>query len=51
MPDSEKPAPPTPEAPPPGTGDSLQDASDEAVREIERRRDEGGGHAGTGDIG
>jgi hypothetical protein len=37
-------------APPPGEGNSLGDASREAVREIERRRD-GGGHAGSGDIG
>ena len=31
----------------PGQGETLEDASDEAVREIEKR----GGHAGTGDIG
>jgi hypothetical protein len=36
-----------PPAPPPGEGDSLEDAAQEAVREIERR--EGG--AGSGDIG
>ena len=34
----------------PGQGDSLEDASEEAVAEIEKRRD-GGGHAGAGDIG
>ncbi len=34
----------------PGRGNSLQDASDEAVREIEKSRD-GAGHAGTGDFG
>lgn len=34
----------------PGQGDTLQDASDEAVREMESRRD-GAGHAGTGDFG
>ncbi len=34
----------------PGQGDTLKDASDEAIAEIEKRRD-GGGHAGTGDIG
>ena len=33
-----------------GRGDSLKDASDEAVVEIEERRD-GVGHAGAGDIG
>lgn len=33
----------------PGT-DTLKDASDEAVAEMEKRRD-GGGHSGTGDIG
>jgi prolyl-tRNA editing enzyme YbaK/EbsC (Cys-tRNA(Pro) deacylase) len=38
------------EAPPPGSGDSIEDASDEAVREMEKRRD-GTGHAGAGDIG
>lgn len=31
----------------PGQGDTLKDASDEAVRAIEERD----GHAGTGDIG
>jgi hypothetical protein len=35
-------------AEPPGEGDSLEDAAQEAVREIDRR---GTGHAGTGDIG
>lgn len=34
----------------PGQGDTLQDASDEAVREMEKSRD-GAGHAGTGDFG
>ena len=34
----------------PAKGDTLEDAADEAVREIERRED-GGGHAGAGDIG
>ena len=34
----------------PGQGDTLKDASDEAVNEIEKRR-EGGGNAGMGDIG
>ena len=34
----------------PGQGDTLKDASDEAVAEMEKRRD-GGGHAGAGDIG
>ncbi len=40
-------------APPEGAegGDSLADASEEAVREIERRRDGSGGYAGEGDIG
>ena len=34
----------------PGQGDTLKDASDEAVREMEKRRD-GAGHAGAGDLG
>ena len=34
---------------PPGEGDSIEDASREAVREIEK--DGEGGHAGRGDIG
>jgi hypothetical protein len=34
---------------PPGEGEGIEDASDEAVRELERRGGEG--HAGTGDIG
>jgi hypothetical protein len=34
----------------PGQGNSLDDLSDEAVREMENRRD-GKGHAGTGDYG
>lgn len=36
-------------AEPPGEGESVDDAADEAVREIEKRGGEG--HAGTGDIG
>ena len=36
-------------AEPPGEGESVEDASKEAVRELEKRgRD---GHAGAGDIG
>jgi hypothetical protein len=38
-----------PATPPPGEGESLEDASNDALREIERR--DGEGHAGTGDIG
>jgi prolyl-tRNA editing enzyme YbaK/EbsC (Cys-tRNA(Pro) deacylase) len=38
------------EAEPPGQGESIEDASREAVREMEKRRD-GTGHAGAGDIG
>jgi|GEM_PF-6231583 len=34
----------------PGQGNTLEDLSDETVREMERRRD-GAGHAGTGDYG
>jgi hypothetical protein len=34
----------------PGQGDTLKDASDEAVREMEKGRD-GAGHVGTGDLG
>jgi hypothetical protein len=34
----------------PGQGNSLQDLSEEAVREMENRED-GEGHAGTGDFG
>ena len=34
---------------PPGEGESLADAAEEAVRELEKREDEG--HAGRGDIG
>ena len=34
----------------PGEGNSLQDASDEAVSEVEKRTG-GTGHAGAGDIG
>jgi len=33
-----------------GQGNTLKDASDEAVRELEKRKD-GAGHAGTGDYG
>jgi hypothetical protein len=36
--------------PPPGDGEGIEEASQEALRELERRRD-GGGHAGAGDIG
>lgn len=32
-----------------GEGESIQDASADAVRELEKRGDEG--HAGSGDIG
>ncbi|MFN3389462.1 MAG: hypothetical protein ACK40O_11080 [Allosphingosinicella sp.] len=35
-------------APPPREGEGLKEASDDAVRDIERR---GTGHAGRGDIG
>ncbi len=34
----------------PGQGNSLEDLSEETVREMENRRD-GAGHAGTGDYG
>ncbi len=34
----------------PGSGNSLEDAADEAAREMDKRRD-GEGHAGAGDIG
>ena len=34
--------------PPPGEGEGIEEASNEAVRDIERR---GTGHAGRGDIG
>ena len=37
-------------AEPPGEGEGVDEASEEAVRELEKRRD-GGGHAGAGDIG
>ena len=36
--------------PPAGEGNSLEDASEEAVREMKKRA-EGTGHAGAGDIG
>ncbi|MBV8687772.1 MAG: hypothetical protein JOZ90_03875 [Alphaproteobacteria bacterium] len=44
-------AAPTP--PPDGAEghDSLADAAEEAVREIEKRRDGSGGYSGEGDIG
>ena len=38
------------EAAKPPRGDTLEDASEEAVADIEKRRG-GTGHAGTGDIG
>jgi hypothetical protein len=41
-------------APPPDGADgddTLEDASDEAVREIEKRHDGSGGYSGEGDIG
>ena len=38
-----------PAAEPPGEGDGIAEASDEAVRELEKRGDEG--HGGAGDIG
>lgn len=31
--------------------DTLEDAAEEALREIEKRRDGSGGYAGEGDIG
>jgi hypothetical protein len=34
----------------PPSGNSLEDAAEEASRELERRKD-GTGHAGSGDIG
>lgn len=34
---------------PPGKGEGIDEAAEEAVRELEKR--EGEGHAGTGDIG
>jgi hypothetical protein len=47
-------ADPKPE-PPPGEGaqggNSLEDASEEAVREIEKRHDGSSGYSGEGDIG
>ena len=39
-----------PAAADPAGGETLKDASDEAVAEMKKRRD-GGGHAGAGDIG
>ena len=44
---------PDPLPPPDGAGghDTLEDASDEAVREIEKRHDGSGGYSGEGDIG
>jgi len=41
-------------APPPDSAeghDTLEDAAEEAVREIEKRRDGSGGYSGEGDIG
>lgn len=38
-----------PKADPPGEGEGIDEASDEAVRELEKRGDEG--HSGAGDIG
>lgn len=38
-----------PDSDPPGSGESIEDASRDAVRELEKRGDEG--HAGAGDIG
>ena len=40
----------TGQTPPPGSGDSIEDAAKEAEAELEKRRD-GTGHAGAGDIG
>ena len=34
----------------PGQGNTLEDLSEETVREMEKRKD-GAGHAGTGDYG
>ncbi|MEA3038357.1 MAG: hypothetical protein QOE79_870 [Sphingomonadales bacterium] len=31
--------------------DTLEDAAEEALREIEKRRDGSGGYAGEGDVG
>ena len=42
--DKDERAPPTP-----GEGEGIEDASRDAVRELEKRGDEG--HAGAGDIG
>lgn len=38
-----------PAAEPPGKGEGIEEASEDAVRELKKRGDEG--HAGTGDIG
>lgn len=49
-----KPNPSPPPAPLPEGADgrdTLKDASDEAVREIEKRHDGNGGYSGEGDIG
>lgn len=46
--------PEAPPAPPPDGAeghDTLADASEEAVREIEKRRDGSRGYSGEGDIG
>jgi hypothetical protein len=51
--DEPKPSSPAPTSPPDGAEghNALEDAAEEAVREIERRRDGSGGYAGEGDIG
>ncbi|MEA2999602.1 MAG: hypothetical protein QOH04_337 [Sphingomonadales bacterium] len=48
-----EPEPREPAQPPEGPEghNSLADLSEEAVREIEKRRDGSGGYAGEGDIG
>jgi hypothetical protein len=55
MPEAEPtPDPSRPPAPAPDAADghdTLKDASDEAVREIEKRHDGSGGYSGEGDIG
>ena len=38
-----------PQAEPPGEGEGIDEASEDAVRELRKRGEEG--HAGTGDIG
>jgi hypothetical protein len=52
--DGKSPAPAPPRSPPPDGaegGNSLDDAAEEAVREMEKRRDGSGGYSGEGDIG